>query len=48
LLQGITPGDLAVVARQLRRDPARDRHEIVTRLKAELAAKHGSPQPIGF
>jgi hypothetical protein len=48
LLQGITPGDLAVVARQLRRDPARDRHEIVTRLKAELAAKHGSSQPIGF
>jgi hypothetical protein len=47
-LRGITPGDLAVVARQLRHDPARDGHEIVTRLKAELAAKHGSPQPIGF
>jgi len=47
-LHGITPGDLAVVARQLRHDPARDGHEIVARLKAELAAKPGSPQPIGF
>jgi AAA+ superfamily predicted ATPase len=47
-LKGLTPGDLSVVARQLRHDPARDADEIVTRLGAELAAKPAVARPIGF
>ncbi|SFG38602.1 AAA+-type ATPase, SpoVK/Ycf46/Vps4 family [Novosphingobium sp. CF614] len=47
-LQGITPGDLAVVARQLRYDPTHDGNEIVARLRAEVAAKPGASRPIGF
>jgi SpoVK/Ycf46/Vps4 family AAA+-type ATPase len=47
-VRGLTPGDLAVVARQLRHHPAQDAHEIVMRLKAEVAAKPGASQPIGF
>lgn len=47
-VRGLTPGDLAVVARQLRHAPAQDAREIVMRLKAEVAAKPGAAQPIGF
>ena len=47
-VQGLTPGDLAVVARQMRFGAARDANEIVARLKAEVAAKPGVSQPIGF
>jgi hypothetical protein len=45
---GLTPGDMAVVARQLRHSPARDAEEIVMLLKAEVAAKPGVVQRIGF
>jgi SpoVK/Ycf46/Vps4 family AAA+-type ATPase len=44
----LTPGDFAVVRRQLRHDPARDAEEIVARLKAEVAMKPGHRQRIGF
>lgn len=47
-VRGLTPGDLAVVARQLRHDPTRDANEIVARLRAEVVAKPGAAQPIGF
>lgn len=47
-LNGLTPGDLAVVARQLRHDPAPDPREIVARLSAEIAAKPVAGRPIGF
>ena len=47
-VHGLTPGDLAVVARQLRFSPAGDAEEIVARLRAEVEAKPGAPQPIGF
>lgn len=45
---GLTPGDMAVVTRQLRYDPAPSATAIVERLRAEVAAKPGAPQPIGF
>lgn len=45
---GLTPGDMAVVARQVRFRPARDANDIMDRLKAEVAAKPGSPGRIGF
>jgi len=45
---GLTPGDLAVVKRQLRHDPAQDASEIVARLGAEVAARPGAIQPVGF
>lgn len=47
-LHGLTPGDLAVVARQLRHVPAKDPNEIVARLGAEIAAKPMVGRPIGF
>ena len=47
-LQGLTPGDLAVVARQMRFEVTRDAEGIVERLKAEVAAKPGVAQRIGF
>ncbi|MBB6124909.1 SpoVK/Ycf46/Vps4 family AAA+-type ATPase [Sphingobium subterraneum] len=47
-VHGLTPGDLAVVARQLRHDPARNAKEIVERLRAEIAVKPAMAQPIGF
>ncbi|MEJ2411003.1 MAG: ATP-binding protein [Novosphingobium sp.] len=47
-VRGLMPGDLAVVARQLRHDPAQDGNEIVARLRAEVAAKPGASQSIGF
>lgn len=45
---GLTPGDMAVVARQLRHDPAPSAAAIVERLRAEVAARPGVPQRIGF
>ncbi len=47
-VRGLTPGDLAVVARQLRFAGTSDAEEIVARLKAEVAAKPGVSQAIGF
>ena len=47
-VNGLTPGDLAVVARQMRFAPIRDADEIVSRLKAKVAAKPGVSMPIGF
>jgi transitional endoplasmic reticulum ATPase len=47
-INGLTPGDLAVVARQLRFGAARDAEAIVAGLKAEVAAKPGLSQRIGF
>jgi transitional endoplasmic reticulum ATPase len=47
-LDGLTPGDFAVVARQLRHRPARGAADIVQRLRAEAAARPGSASPIGF
>jgi len=45
---GLTPGDFAVVARQLRHAPARDDAEIVERLREEAAAKGCGGGRIGF
>ena len=47
-VRGLTPGDFAVVARQLRHAPARDAGEIVERLHAEAAAKGEGGGRIGF
>ncbi|MCJ2183099.1 ATP-binding protein, partial [Novosphingobium sp. 1949] len=47
-LAGLTPGDFAVVARQLRHAPARDAGEIVQRLAAECAVKPQGRGRIGF
>lgn len=47
-VRGLTPGDFAVVARQLRHAPARDAGEIVERLRAEAAAKGEVGGRIGF
>lgn len=47
-LDGLTPGDFAVVARQLRHRPASGPADIVARLKAEAAARPGVASPIGF
>lgn len=47
-LDGLTPGDFAVVARQLRHRPASGAADIVARLKAEAAARPGAASPIGF
>jgi len=41
---GLTPGDFAVVARQLRHAPAGSPGAIVARLQAEAEAK---PNPVG-
>jgi len=47
-VRGLTPGDFAVVARQLRHAPAGDAGEIVERLRLEAAAKGESGGRIGF
>lgn len=47
-LGNLTPGDFAVVARQLRHVPAADAEEIVARLADECRAKPGSLGRIGF
>lgn len=47
-LRGLTPGDMAVVARQMRFARARDAGEILSRLKAEVAAKPQTGGKIGF
>jgi transitional endoplasmic reticulum ATPase len=47
-VRGLTPGDFAVVARQLRHHPANDAEDVVTRLRAEVEARGGPPAPIGF
>jgi transitional endoplasmic reticulum ATPase len=48
MLANLTPGDFAVVARQLRHAPAADAESIVARLRAEAAAKPGAVARIGF
>lgn len=47
-LENLTPGDFAVVARQLRHAPARDAEELVERLALEARAKPGGMARIGF
>ncbi|MET0179097.1 MAG: ATP-binding protein [Novosphingobium sp.] len=47
-LRNLTPGDFAVVARQLRHAPAADAVEIVERPSFEAAAKPEGGVPIGF
>lgn len=47
-LQGLTAGDFAAVSRQLRFAPAADAADIAARLAAELGARPGSPDRIGF
>jgi SpoVK/Ycf46/Vps4 family AAA+-type ATPase len=47
-VRGLTPGDFAVVARQLRHAPARGLVDIVERLRMEAAAKPESVGRIGF
>lgn len=46
--RNLTPGDFAVVARQMRFAPARDAEDIGERLAAEAAAKPESRRRIGF
>jgi transitional endoplasmic reticulum ATPase len=45
---GLTPGDFAVVARQLRFAPARGAEDLVGRLRLEAAAKPATSAKIGF
>lgn len=47
-LTELTPGDFAVVARQLRYAPARDATDIVERLRQECLAKPGRAGRVGF
>jgi transitional endoplasmic reticulum ATPase len=47
-LDGLTPGDFAVVARQLRHRPASGAADIARRLRAEAAARPEAASPIGF
>ena len=47
-LGNLTPGDFAVVSRQLRHAPACGAQEIVARLEAECAAKPDKVRRIGF
>lgn len=47
-VEGLTPGDFAVVARQVRYAPARDAVDLVERLRCEMAAKPGGTGRIGF
>ncbi len=47
-LDGLTPGDFAVVARQLRHRPASGAADIAGRLRAEAAARPEAAVPIGF
>ena len=48
MIEGLTPGDFAVVARQLRHWPAADAPELVERLRAEVAVKPGQSARLGF
>ena len=45
---GLTPGDFAVVARQLRLLPPTDSADLVARLRQEAEARPGAGAPIGF
>jgi len=47
-LRNLTPGDFAVVARQLRHAPARDAADILDRLRDESEAKGGTAVRMGF
>ncbi|NKJ42455.1 ATP-binding protein [Novosphingobium sp. SG720] len=47
-LSNLTPGDFAVVARQLRHAPAHDAADILARLRDESAAKGGGSVRMGF
>ncbi|WKL57354.1 AAA family ATPase [Asticcacaulis sp. ZE23SCel15] len=47
-LRNLTPGDFAVVARQVRHAPARDSHAVLDRLRDESRIKPGSRSRIGF
>jgi SpoVK/Ycf46/Vps4 family AAA+-type ATPase len=47
-VDGLTPGDFAVVSRQLRHWPAADVLELVERLRAEVSVKPGHPVRLGF
>ena len=47
-LRNLTPGDFAVVARQLRYAPARDSADLLERLRQEADAKPGGRMRIGF
>lgn len=47
-LAGLTPGDFAVVARQLRATGARDPASLLAALEAELAVKPGTMTVMGF
>ncbi|MBB5716474.1 AAA family ATPase [Sphingomonas aerophila] len=47
-VDGLTPGDFAIVARQLRFAPARGAEDLVGRLRLEAAAKPSSSVKIGF
>ncbi len=47
-VEGLTPGDFAVVARQLRHWPAADALELVDRLRSEAAVKPGQSVRLGF
>lgn len=47
-ISGLTPGDMAVILRQLRHAPARDAQEIVARLRDEVSTRPGTAERIGF
>ncbi|MFD1035463.1 AAA family ATPase [Sphingomonas hankookensis] len=47
-VEGLTPGDFAMVARQLRHWPAADALELVERLRAEVAVKPCQAVRLGF
>jgi hypothetical protein len=47
-IDNLTPGDFALVARQLRHAPATNAQAIVDRLKVEADAKPGTSGRIGF
>ncbi|WP_288459787.1 AAA family ATPase [uncultured Sphingomonas sp.] len=47
-VEGLTPGDFAVVARQLRHWPAADAADLVTRLQGEVEARPGTSVRLGF
>lgn len=47
-LRNLTPGDFAVVARQLRHAPAHDAEEILVRLRDESMAKNSGGSRMGF
>ena len=47
-VEGLTPGDFAVVARQLRYWPATDAADLVARLQGEVEARPGTSVRLGF